>query len=341
MSRLYVLGARQRDLLFRPEEEWNLYETALILEIDTESGDVRTCVEYHTPSETRAGRHSSSIFKSGTLVGDVLYACTNTEVLAFRLPEFTLVNYISLPCFNDVHHVAPSSDGTMLAVSTGLDMVVRFTPEGEVLEAWNVLSEPPWQRFSPAVDYRKVASTKPHQSHPNFVFELDRDVWVTRFSQKDAICLTDRRKRLPIADEATHDGLLSGGRLYFTVVDGRMVTADPKTMTVDRMVDFKTMDDPNALLGWCRGILPVEQGNVWVGFTRVRKTRLRENILWVKRVFKEGMVEKPTHISLYDPGRGECLREIDLEACGMNIVFSIFPSIDRSVPFPRGQEAAA
>src|SRR5579862_5154094 len=98
MSLLYVLGARQRNLLFKQEEEWNLYEAALILEIDTESGDVRTCVEYRTPGEARAHELSSSIFKSGTLVGDTLYACTNTEVLVFKLPQFALINYISLPC---------------------------------------------------------------------------------------------------------------------------------------------------------------------------------------------------------------------------------------------------
>jgi hypothetical protein len=63
---------------------------------------------------------------------------------------------------------------------------------------------------------------------------------------------------------------------------------------------------------------------VWVGFTRVRKTRVQENVLWVKRVFKEGMVEEATHISLYDLKNGRCLEEFDLEPYGMNIIFSIF-----------------
>jgi hypothetical protein len=325
MSLLYVLGARQRNLLFRQEEEWNLYEAALILEIDTESGEARTCVEYRTPSEARAHELSSSIFKSGTLVGDTLYACTNTEVLVFKLPQFALVNYISLPCFNDVHHVAISHDGTLLAVSTGLDMVVRVSPDGKILDEWDVLQEPLWQRFSREIDYRKVASTKPHRSHPNFVFELGREVWATRFYQKDAICLTDPSKRLAIVQESPHDGLLAAGKLHFTMVDGRLVVADPVTLTIDRIVDFKTMDDPNCLLGWCRGVAPVDKEKLWVGFTRVRKTRLLENVVWVKRVFKEGMTEKPTHISLYDTAREKCVQEIDLEQYGMNIVFSMFP----------------
>ena len=324
MSCLYVLGGKQRRLLLKAEEEWNLYESALILELDTTSGAVQTCVEYRSPIEVRAHEHSSSIFKSGTLVNDTLYACTNTEILVYKLPQFEQINYISLPCFNDVHHVTPASDGTLLVVSTGLDMVVRLTPQGELIEQWDVLGAPPWQRFSREIDYRKVESTKPHQSHPNFVFELGRDVWVTRLYQRDAICLTDREKRIDIALEFPHDGLVRGREIYFTLVDGRVVVANTDTLAIDSVFDLKIMDDPNALLGWCRGVLPAAEQQLWVGFTRVRKTRFQENVQWVKRVFKEGMVERPTHISLYDIAQGRCLQEFDLEVHGMNIIFSIF-----------------
>jgi len=327
MSRLYVLGGKQRRLVLKREEEWNLYESALILEVDTESGEVRTCVEYRTPAEARAHEHSSSVFKSGTLVGDVLYTCTNTEVLVYKLPKFELLNYISLPCFNDVHHVRPSQDGTLLAVSTGLDMVVRFSTDGRLIEAWDVLQLPPWQRFSPEIDYRKIDSTKPHQSHPNFVFELGKDVWVTRFRQRDAVCLTNpHASRIDIALELPHDGLVCGDRIYFTLVDGRLVLASASKLLVTEAIDLKLIDQPNTLLGWCRGVLPLPADKVWVGFTRVRKTRLLENVLWVKNVFQEGMSEKPTHVALYDLRRRVWLQDINLEAHGMNIVFSIFPS---------------
>jgi hypothetical protein len=326
MSQLYVLGGRQRALLLKQEEEWNLYESALILRLDTESGEVATCVEYKTPLEAKAHENSSSVFKSGTLVGDVLYACTNTEVLVYQLPQFRVINYISLPCFNDVHHVTPATDGTLLAASTGLDMVVRFTTHGQLLEAWSALEEQPWQRFSPAIDYRKVDSTKPHQSHPNFVFEWGGEVWVTRFRQRDALCLSDRSKRIELALEAPHDGLVRDERIYFTVVDGQLLIANPRTSAIDKVVDFKKMDDANTLLGWCRGVLPVTDDRVWVGFTRVRKTRIHENVLWAKRMISPGMTERGTHITLYDIAQHRRLRDFDLEAHGMNIVFSIFPA---------------
>ena len=325
MSRLYLLGGRQKDFFFRREKEWNLYDTALILEVDTESGVVRTCVEHKTPAEAGAGENPSSQFKSGTRVGSNLYACTNTEVLIYRVPDFERLDYVSLPCFNDLHHVMPAQDtGTLLAASTGLDMVVRFTPQGQVLEEWDTLQEPIWTRFSREVDYRKIATTKPHRSHPNFVFELDRQLWVTRFNQRDALCLSDPGKRIEIGIEAPHDGIVTGGRIYFTVVDGRLVVVDSTTRKVERIVDLKTMEGSRPVLGWCRGVLPISKELLWVGFTRVRKTRWDQNVLWLRG--KEGFTAGPTHIALYDISRDRCLQQIELERHGLGVIFSILPA---------------
>lgn len=326
MSCLYVLGGRQRSLLVREQQEWTLYESALILKLDTASGTVRTCVEYKSPTDARPHDYSGHLFKSGTLVGDRLYTCTNTEILVFRVPSFEQLNYVSLPCFNDLHHVTACRDGTLLVANTGLDMVVRITPEGALIDEWDVLGEPAWTRFSRDIDYRHVESTKPHRSHPNFVFQLERDLWVTRLHQRDAICLTDSAKRIDIALESPHDGVVRGRDIYFTLVDGRVALANSATLSIDRVIDFNAMHDSNALLGWCRGVLPVDEQRVWVGFSRVRKTRFQDNVLWVKRVFKEGMIERPTHISLYDIGQERCLQEFDLEAHGVNTIYSIFPA---------------
>jgi len=327
MSGLYVLGAKQRDLLLRREEEWNLYEKALILHLDTESGKVRKCFEYRSPAEARASENSSMVFKSGTLVGDLLYTCTSTEVLIFRLPQFHLLHYVSLPCFNDLHHVTPASDGSLIAAVTGLDMVAKFTLEGELIATWNVLGEDPWSRFSRTTDYRKIESTKPHKSHPNFVFELDGKTWVTRFRQRDAVCLDDSSLRINIASQFPHDGLVWCGGIYFTSVDARIVIANPQSLQVERVIDLNPIDSQQALLGWCRGLLPLDRCKMWVGFTRIRKTRFQENVLWVKHALREGMREKPTHVALYDIIGMRRLQEFDLEAHGMNTIFSIFPAL--------------
>jgi len=288
MSRFYLLGGRQKKLLLKKEEEWNLYEAALIVELNTDSGEARQRVEYHTPAEARANDNASHLFKAGTIVGNTLYSCTSTEVVQFRLPDFSQIGYVSLPCFNDLHHVAPSHDGNLLVVTTGLDMAVKVTPKGEVLNYWPVLNEEPWSRFSQSVDYRTVDSTKPHQSHPNFVFELGEHVWVTRFRQRDAICVTQPGLRIDVAVQTPHDGLVFGDRVYFTTVDGQIVIANTKSLNVDQVIDLKQIGNGKALLGWCRGILPLDERRIWVAFTRVRKTKFNENILWVKHVFHKG-----------------------------------------------------
>jgi hypothetical protein len=324
MPKIYVLGGRQNRHVIKNNDEWNLYDGALVLSIDTETGTVAKCFEYQSPREAKANDNSSVLFKSGTLVGERLYVCTSTEVLVLQLPEFKTLHYVSLPCFNDLHHVIPAHDGSLLAAVTGLDMVVRFSLEGEHLEDWNVLGpESPWVRFSRSVDYRKIDSTKPHLSHPNFVSELNREVWATRMRQRDAVCLTDRSKRVDVAVEYPHDGLVRFGKMFFTLVDGRAVVADATTLQVEQIIDLKTIDNANSLLGWCRGILPLTPTRWWVGFSRVRKTRFQENILWVKNVLKEGMQEEPTHVSLYDLETSRHLQYVDVERHGMNAVFSI------------------
>jgi len=337
MSSLYVLGSRRRKLVLKEENEWNLYDAAVILQLDTDSGAVRTCVEYETPAEARPNEKSSTIFKSGTLAGDTLYACTKTEVLIFRLPAFQRVGYVSLPCFHDVHHVTPASDGTLLVANTGLDMVVKCDLDGHLLDAWSVLDEPPWSRFSPQTDYRKIETTQPHKAHPNFVFELKGKVWATRFHQRDAICLNDSGRKIDIAVQAPHEGIIRGEKIYFSVVDGRVVIANSASLQVEQIVDLKQIDGGQNLLGWCRGLFPVDDKRAWVGFSRIRKTWYEENVRWIATVLREGMREKPTHIALYDLVNRRCLQQFDLETHGMHVVFSIFPGepiADRSTCLP-------
>jgi len=328
MSSFYLLGGRQKRLRLKTEEEWNLYEAALIVELNTDTKVTRQHVEYHTPPDARASDNASHLFKAGTISAAKLYACTSTEVLIFRLPDFVQVGYVSLPCFNDLHHATPSQDGNLLVASTGLDRVVKCTPTGSVLQQWPVLEEDLWARFSKSVDYRKVDSTKPHRSHPNFVFELDGEPWVTRFQQRDAICLTNRSQRIDIAVQTPHDGLVCGEKIYFTTVDGRIVIANSQTRKVEEVIDLKQMDAKPSLLGWCRGVLPVDERTIWVAFTRVRKTKFKENILWVKNVIRDGIEEKPTHIALYDIVDRRCLKEIDIEPYGLNVIFSILPAFE-------------
>jgi hypothetical protein len=242
--------------------------------------------------------------------------------MILKLPECIVECCVSLPCFNVLHHVRPTSEGNLLVVNTGLDMVLEITRSGKVLREWGVLQQDPWSRFSREIDYRRVASTKPHESHANFVFQLGSDIWVTRFHQKDAVCLTQPGKRIQLGGESPHDGVLHAGMLYFTTVEGELIVVEPNTLKVAQRIDLSEIDrGDKGSAGFCRGVLLVDDGLVWVGFTRIRKSALMHGLVWAKYGFKN--FEAPTHVALYDIRRQKLLREIDLEPCGVNILFGI------------------
>ncbi len=326
---LYLTGGRAKQQIFKYQEEWKLYGGGLIVHINTATGEGLVCVDYATPEDARPSANASICFKSGAVEDGLFYACSTTEVLVYRLPDFQLENYISLPCFNDLHHVTPTKWGTLLIVSTGLDLVVETDLSGKVLREWNSLGEDPWQRFSRDTDYRKVPTTKPHLSHPNFAFCLDEQVWTTRLQQKDAVCLTQPGPRIDIGVASPHDGLVCGGKIYFTTVDGRIVVADRKSLDTVEIIDLNTIDnDGGALLGWCRGILSLDGRYAWIGFSRFRHTKVSENVLWVTKALRgrPGIVDKPTRIALYDLHARKCIQEIDTEPFGLHAIFSIHPA---------------
>ena len=323
MNRFLISGGRLRSTLFRKLEEWQSCDRAHIIELDAAANQSRTCVEYISPPDACPDELPAILFKSASIRGDRLYACTSTEVLVYSLPTFRVEHYVSLPCFNDLHHVAPTSRGTLLVVSTGLDLVVEVTPTGDLIREWSVLGEDTWARFSRSTDYRKVATTKPHKSHPNHVFEIGNDVWATRLQQRDAICLTTPGPRIDIAVQRPHDGYVFGDRIYFTTVDGHIVIASTKTLQIEQVIDLNQMNGhPEQSLGWCRGVLPIDERRLWVGFTRVRPTKFAENVAWIKH----GTKHRPSHVALYDLERKVCEKEIELEPHGIGVVFSLLPA---------------
>lgn len=328
MSDIYVIGGELRRSVFRKLAEWQSSKKGVIIQMNPERKISRRLVEYVSPPEVCAAELPAILFKSAFLLDNKLFTCTSTEILVYELPGFHLLHYISLPCFNDLHHVYPTRDGTLLVAVTGLDMVAEVSTDGKLIREWNVLGEDPWQRFSPNVDYRTVATTKPHRAHPNHVFQLDDEIWVTRFEQRDAVSLTRAGRRIDIAIQRPHDGYVFGDSIYFTTVDGHILLANRKTLQVEKTFDLTEMGGPaGQILGWCRGLLPIDQRLVWVGFTRVRPTKFRENLAWAKNGSSYPRLQRPTRLSLYDLERGTCLDEIALEPHGIGVVFSLFQAV--------------
>jgi hypothetical protein len=319
---IYVTGGKQRDVGSKPREEWNLYEEGVVLRIDPAANTVVRCATYRSPNECVPEGEPSITLEAGCVAGGRMYACTRTEALVFELPSFRVVHRISMPFFNDVHHVRPSLDGNLIVTSTGLDAVFEIDDDGTILREWGVLGESPWERFSRDVDYRFVPTTKPHRSHPNHTFYLGGQLWVTRFAQRDAVCLTGDEARIVVGTEGCHDGDVHGANVYFTTVDGRVVVAGPSPHSPRRSIDLNVVGNPSgSLLGWCRGIAVAGDGLAWIGFTRVRETRVTENLRWARDIVRPK--SRNTRVSLYDIERRKLVLDVDLEQHGMNAVFGI------------------
>ncbi len=322
---LYVVGGRQRSL--RPVRahfgDWYEYESGVVLQVDTATGALRQVVDYQTPAADCPPDDPAILFKSGSLVDGLLYLTTQTEVMVYRVPTLELQTRVSLRSFNDVHHVRPTASGTMLVAITGLDMVAEVTMGGEVVHEWNVWrpGSPIWgDRFDAAVDYRRVPTTKPHLAHPNHVFMIGDEPWATRFQQKDAISLRDPSRRIDIGLERIHDGIVYGDRVMFTTVDAKVVIADTDSLAVTEVIDLHDMHEADLLLGWCRGLM-LDGDHLWVGFSRMRATRFRDNVAFLKNGFRHSL---GTHVACYDLRARRCVAQIDTEAAGLNAVFGVY-----------------
>ena len=104
--------------MFADERTWYEYDCGVLLRVDPDAGTVTTELEYHSPACTNVDDNPQVLFKSATVVGDTLYATTQTEVILFHVPSLEQIGHISLPCFNDVHHVRPMADGSLRNPST-------------------------------------------------------------------------------------------------------------------------------------------------------------------------------------------------------------------------------
>lgn len=318
---LYVVGGRQRgDRTLLDAGAWYGYGLGVILKVD--GSGVTTAFEYMSRPGT-CGDQDAVLFKSASRVGDRLYCCTQTEVLVLALPDFTEIAYISLPIFNDVHHVVPTQSGTLLVAVSGLELVVEVTLTGDVVREWNVLGEDTWAARSRTLDYRTGVDLKPHRAHPNHLFFVGAEPFVTRFELRDAVSLENPERRIAIGSERVHDGVTHDGLIYFTTVDGWIVIVDASTLDIVERHKLGRIssgrDDDQGLLGWCRSV-HIDGEYCWIGFSRIRPTKLRQTVSWVRT---GGARQAPTRISRYRRSDWKCDAEINLEPFGLNAVFTV------------------
>ena len=323
MNNFYISGGQFRRSVFQKLEEWESCRRAMVVEIDPVNKTSRKSVEYESPKEAAADEVPAILFKYACAIDDKLYTCTSTEIIIYDLPSFRVATYISLPIFNDLHHVYLSPRrGTLLVAVTGLDIVAEVSLDGELLGHWDVMGADTWSIYSRDIDYRKVPTTKPHRAHVNHVFELGDEIWCTRSLQRDAINLGDPTRKVEIAIQRPHEGFLYNDFLYFTTVDGHIVIVDPRTLKIERIHDLNKMSGSGGeSLGFCRGLLFQDERFAWVGFTRIRPTKFRENVSWLRHPTRPS---RRSHVTLYDLHTGTRLEDLETEPHGVGVVSNIF-----------------
>jgi hypothetical protein len=247
-------------------------------------------------------------------------------VFAYRLPDMQQQACYSHPCFQNINSVHAFADELVVS-STGLDNVVVLDKQsGQIKQILNAEGKDPWHRFSSDIDYRQVHSTRPHDAHPNYVFQLNNELWVTRCTQEDAVCLTDMAKRIDVSEGGNisiHDGLWWQDKLVFTRVDGFLVICDP--------VSGKVLDkhDPfglerNRPRGWCRGLY-INGDMFYIGYSKLRKTKLTTKLKFISQGnFKYRDGNEATVVA-YNMRTQQVERVYEFNSASIEAVYGILP----------------
>ncbi len=316
---LVVVGGRQRAPSGVREigGGWYGYAGGVVLRVC--DGTPELVAEYSSPPGT-CGPDDPVLLKSGSVSPGRLHLCTQTEILDMVLPDLRVERHLSLPFFNDVHHVVPTPAGTRLVAVSGIECVVEVADDGTVVRAWHTLGGDPSESISGGRDLRMGVDLKPHASHPNHVFLLGDERWATRFEQRDAISLDDPTRRIVIDEERIHDGFLHDGRVHFTTVNGYVAVADARTLERVALHSLADGLGDDESLGWVRGLW-VGSDHAWVGFSRIRFTKVRARVSFLRT----GTRSRPTRIARYSLPDWRLEEEIDLEPAGCNAVFTVAP----------------
>ncbi len=339
MAEYFITGGRQRAAHLRTRDEWHAYGKAVLLHLDTDTGVARCVLEYESPEGRRPVRDPSFVFKAGSWDGDHLLLCTQTEVVIFDPRAGSVARTVSHPWLNDVHHVE-RIDGRLHVVSTGLDALLVFDEADEqVVEVHSATGADPWAQRSRDVDYRLLATTKPHQAHPNYVYRHHGQRWISRFEQRDTLRIDGEPLSLRLSDDPVHDGVVVGEDVWFTAVSGQVIVARPDEQQVVARYDLNAMESgPARPLGWCRGIR-VEGSRsghrTLLGFSRLRPTTLKQNLAWLRRPLGRQPEPHPTRVAAYDLAAGEKLETWPLEQTGISSIFSILPARPDAGPTDR------
>ena len=297
------LSARQKR-----NEDFIRFERGELLVVDWSAEPVvaRT-IDYVSPAEQR---HPAVLFKGGEVRDDCLNIVTNSEIVVYDRATLEVVQTVTHPHFTDLHGVLQVGNEYWVA-NTGLEVVQRVDRSGKILAEHNMAETPTWERFDRDTDYRFVGSTKPHTVHVNHVFVIDGEFFATRFKQRDAVSLSDPARRFAVDVGNPHDGVVRGGRVYFTTTNGHVLVFAADTRELIKCLDVNEILERSGFMagGWCRGVCPLADGNVIIGFTKLRDSKFKEYGAWIKNLGR-GRKSAPSRLVEIDLEREAAVREL-------------------------------
>jgi len=308
--------------------EGKYYDTAKLLQIDTETLETGELLAVSEGGNNFPSEYPNLEFTVADVEEDKLWLAMDTEIRLYSYPDLSLLKTFSHPCFHNIHSVAVK-DNDLYITSTGLDMVVVLDKEtGEIKQYLNAEGKPTWHRFSEDFDYRQVHSTRPHDSHPNYVFWIDDTPWVTRCTQEDAVMLTDIDQRIDISGPnktiSVHDGVVEGEYIYFTSVDSCIVIADSKSKQIVETVNLSELKGYGGLRGWCRGLY-IKNGIFYIGFSRLRKTKRMEKLKWVNKLLLRGKNIEECSVLAVDLKKRKIIGDYIFPKNMIDAIYSIIP----------------
>lgn len=321
---ILISGGRARKNGFELGEG-KYYDCAKLLKLDLATGKSACILEKSEGGKHYPSEHPNLQYTSACLAGDILWLPTDTEIYKLTYPDLEVLKVISCPFFHNIHSVNVF-DGKVYATSTGLDLVAVFDEEGEIIELINAEGKDLWHRFSAEEDYRLIHSTRPHDCHPNFVFSWRGKAWVTRCKQQDAVRLDDMKEKIEITTPekriSVHDGLVFEDKVYFTTVDGFIVIADPDSRQIVEQIDLLSYLKVDKL-GWARGISISDDGIAYIGFSRIRRTKMQDKLAWLAKGQISKMKFIPACVLAFDLRNKKILKQYDIPFNELDAIYGI------------------
>ena len=283
MFLIVSMGIPARDV--HKKKEGFRFNGAVVQILDWKQKKVVKEITYTSPPE-HLGDGLSMQFKGATVYNNKYFVVTNTELLIYDLENWILEDVISHPTFNDLHGVMPNEHKIYIC-NTGLEMVQVMDYHGKIIEEINIASTPTYERFSRQEDYRKIATTKPHEVHINHIFTIGDDIWFTRGNKRDAVNIYKQSEKISFRDLFSpqetilcHDGIIRGEYLYFTTVNAHIISIDPETRQVVNDLDINQINVSGKNIGWARG-LELTGNSLFLGVSKMRHSNFKEYTRWL------------------------------------------------------------